>query len=213
MSMTVKICGLKTPDSLDTVVKNGAQMAGFNFFPRSPRFVDYELARVLTTQVAGNITRVGLVVDFSDEELDVLVKEVPLDMLQLHGKETPERVAAIRKAFSLPVMKVLSVSEAGDLEAVSAYRPVTDWFMFDAKPPQGSERPGGNAVIFDWTILQGFNPGAPWLLAGGLTPENVADSIRISGTPGVDVASGVESSPGEKDQGRIRAFIHAARTG
>jgi len=211
VAITVKTCGLSTVESVKTAVQNGADMIGLNFFPRSPRYVNHETARALATQVSGDVTRVGLVVDPSNEEISDLLAAVPLDMLQLHGKESPERTSVIRKTFNLPVMKVLPVATASDLVVADNYKDVADLFLFDAKPPKGADRPGGNAVSFDWTLMKAYDLDLPWLLAGGLTPVNVADAIKISGARGVDAASGIESRPGVKDEGLIRSFIHAAR--
>jgi phosphoribosylanthranilate isomerase len=212
MSIETKICGLSTSASVDAAVRAGADMLGFNFFPRSPRFVKNDVAHELANQVSGNVIRTGLVVDFTNAEIAEILARVPLDLIQLHGSETPERAAEIRSIFKLPVMKVLAVSEAADLARTADYSDVVDRFLFDAKPPKGADRPGGNAVTFDWTLLQGLQIDKPWLLAGGLTPENVAEAVKISGTRGVDVSSGIESAPGVKDDGLIRSFIHAVRS-
>lgn len=212
MSIDIKICGLSTPTSVDTVVRSGANMVGFNFFSRSPRFVEMDVARELVNQVPSGVDKVGLVVDFTNTDIANILAQVPLTMLQLHGKETPERVAEIRKTFNIPVMKVLPVAEASDLSVIADYADIVDCFLFDTKPPKDADRPGGNAISFDWTLMQGVKVGKPWLLAGGLGPDNVAEAIKISGTRGVDVASGVESDPGVKNDGLIRSFIHAVRS-
>lgn len=211
MTIIIKTCGLSTPESVNTAIRNGVDMIGFNFFDRSPRYVPYDTARALASQVTGETTRVGLIVDFSDQEIAALMSEVPLDMLQLHGRETPDRVSRIRKMCGRPVMKALPVATSSDLACASAYRDVVDYFLFDAKPPKGSDRPGGNAVSFDWTLMRAYEPGVPWLLAGGLNLDNVVTAIKASGAPGVDLASGIESRPGVKDDGLIRSFIQAVR--
>ena len=212
MSTQIKICGLSTPTSLDVAVRSGADMVGFNFFARSPRFVKNDVARELANQVSGEVVRTGLVVDASNADITHILAQVPLDMLQLHGTETPQRVAEIRATFNLPIMKVLSITDASDLMATTDYLDVVDHFLFDAKPPKGADRPGGNAVSFDWTLMQGITMPKPWLLAGGLTPDNVVHAMKTSGARGVDVSSGIESQPGAKDDGLIRSFIHAARS-
>ncbi len=212
MDAEIKICGLSTPASVDAAVRHGANFLGFNFFPRSPRFVQNHVARELAKQVPGSVIRTGLFVDDSNDYIGGVLADVPLDLIQLHGKETPQRAAEIRKTFNLPVMKVLPVAEASDLVPAASYEDVVDRFMFDTKPPKGADRPGGNAISFDWTLLQGLDLHKPWMLAGGLTPDNVGEALKISGTRAVDVSSGVESAPGVKDDSLIRSFIHAVRT-
>ena len=212
MSTEIKICGLSTPATVDVAVRAGADMVGFMFFPRSPRFVTNAVARELATQVSGDAIRTGVIVDASNTDIADILAEVPLDLLQLHGKETPTRVAEIRKTFELPVMKVLAIAELSDLSAIDDYVDVADRFLFESKPPKGADRPGGNAVTFDWALMQGVDLNQPWLLAGGLNLDNVAEALKISGARGVDLSSGVESAPGVKDEGLIRSFIHAVRT-
>ena len=206
----VKICGLTTPESVAASVAAGAAYLGFNFFARSPRSVTPALARDLAIEVPPGVAKVALVVDADDAMLDAIAETVPLDMLQLHGSETPERVAELRSRFGLPVMKVIGVREAADLDRVEDYAAVADQILIDAKAPEGAVLPGGNGVPFDWRLVAGRRWPVPWMLAGGLTPDNVAEAIRLTGVRQVDTASGVESAPGVKDADRIRAFCEAA---
>lgn len=212
MPVEVKICGITDEEAMDAAIEGGADYVGLVFFAKSPRNVTPDRAAELVEFTPGDVTKVGLFVDPDDATLDAVLTRVRLDLLQLHGNETPERVEAIRLEYGLPVMKVLSVSVADDLAAAEPYLAVADRLLFDAKPPKGAVLPGGNAVSFDWTILTGRKWGLPWMLAGGLTPANVAEAIRISGAPCVDVSSGVESAPGVKDVEKINAFIRAARS-
>lgn len=210
MSIEVKICGLTDEESMDVAIEAGADYLGLVFFAKSPRFITPDHAAELTQFIEG-IGLVGLFVDPEDGFLDEVLSHVRLDLLQFHGSESPERLDAIRREFAVPVMKALSVESAADLATAEIFAPVVDRLLFDAKPPQGSDLPGGNAVSFDWTILSGFKTSVPWMLAGGLTPANVAEAIRISGAKAVDVSSGVESAPGVKDAQKIAAFIKAAK--
>jgi phosphoribosylanthranilate isomerase len=211
MSVDVKICGINDEDSMDAAIEAGADYVGLVFFPPSPRAVTPERAAELVEFAPGDVSKVGLFVDPDDATLDRVLTRVRLDLLQLHGHESPERIEAIRLEYGLPVMKVIPVAAAEDLAAAEPYLAVTDRLLFDAKPPKGAVLPGGNAVSFDWSILTGRKWGVPWMLAGGLTFANVAEAIRISGAPAVDVSSGVESAPGVKDADKIRAFIQAVR--
>ncbi|MCB2129947.1 MAG: phosphoribosylanthranilate isomerase [Rhodobacteraceae bacterium] len=211
MQTRVKICGLRTPEDVNAAVSAGADYLGFNFFPKSPRYVDPAAAGRLAGHVPAGIAKVALVVDASDEELDALTGAAPFDMVQLHGKETPERVSEIKRRYGLPVMKVLGVAGPGDLAALDLFQSVADQILVDAKAPKGSVLPGGNGIAFDWRLLLGRVWRKPWMLAGGLTPANVAEAIRATNARQVDVASGVESSPGQKDAELVRAFIAAAR--
>jgi len=206
----VKICGLKTPGDVAAVARAGAVYAGFNFFPKSPRYVTPETARALALAAPDGLCKVALVVDAGDATLDAIVAEVPLDMLQLHGHETPARVTEVKKRYGLPVMKVIGVAEEADLAQLLDYQLVSDQILVDAKAPKGAVLPGGNGLTFDWRLLVGRKWLKPWMLAGGLTPENVAQAIRLTGARQVDVASGVESAPGVKDAGKIAAFVAAA---
>ena len=206
----VKICGLTTPESVAASVEAGAAYLGFNFFAKSPRSVTPAQARDLAVEVPPGVAKVALVVDGDDAMLDAIVEAVPLDMLQLHGSETPARVAELRARHGLPVMKVIGVREAADLDRLEDYFPVADQILIDAKAPKGAELPGGNGVPFDWRLVAGRRWPVPWMLAGGLTPENVGEAIRLTGVRQVDTASGVESAPGVKDAQRIMAFCQAA---
>lgn len=213
MTTRVKICGLRRRAQLDAAVEAGADMVGFVFFDRSPRVVTLEDAAALSARVPHGVERVALVVDADDAFLDAVIGPGVVDVLQLHGGETPERCAHIRARYGLPVMKVLGVATADDVMRIDDYAASVDRFLFDTKPPKGATRPGGNAVAFDWTVLSGADVPKPWLLAGGLTPDTVADAIRLSGAPGVDVSSGVENAPGEKDETLVRAFVANAKAG
>ena len=211
MPVTIKICGLTTPEALDAALEAGADMVGFVFFAPSPRHVGLEAARALGGRVRGGATKVALSVDAGDDELAASIEALAPDMLQLHGKETPDRVAAVRGRFGLPVMKALPIAERDDLAAVRRYDKVVDRLIFDARAPPAATRPGGLGTRFDWQILERFESGVPFMLSGGLDADNVAEALRITGAPGVDVSSGVERAPGEKDLAKIRAFIGAAR--
>jgi len=207
-AVAAKICGVNTRAALDAAVAGGARWVGFVFFPRSPRHVTFAQAAELSALLPPAVTAVGLVVDPDDAMLAELTAAVPLGLLQLHGGETPERVAAIRALAGLPVMKAVKVATAADLDPVPAYAAVADRILFDAKAPPGL-LPGGNALSFDWTILAGRTWPGPWMLSGGLTPENVSEAVRTTGATAVDVSSGVESAPGTKDPARVAAFLRA----
>jgi phosphoribosylanthranilate isomerase len=211
MPLLVKICGLKTPDALDAALDAGADMVGFVFFPPSPRDLGIEAARALGEQVKGRAKKVALSVDATDAELERVVEALKPDMLQLHGGETPERVATIRSRFHLPVMKALPIESRADLSPIRLYEKVTDWLLFDGRAPRDATRPGGLGKTFDWTVLQDLDLEVPFMLSGGLDASNVAEALRITNAPAVDVSSGVERAPGEKDPDKIRAFIRAAR--
>ena len=211
MPLSVKICGLKTPEALDVALESGADLVGFVFFTPSPRHLGLEAARALGTRVQGRAGKVALTVDAADETLLDIVATLKPDLLQLHGTETPERVVAVRTRFGLPVMKALPVAERKDLVRIDLYKKVADRLIFDARAPQDATRPGGLGQPFDWTLLKGVDPGIPLMLSGGLDAGNVAEALRITRAPGVDVSSGVERVPGEKDPDKIRAFIRAAR--
>ena len=211
MSMIVKICGLKTPETLESAVTAGADWVGFVFFPKSPRHVTLDLAKDLGRIAGIRVKKVALVVDADDAALEAVEKALNPDMLQLHGHETPERVAAIRKRFGHPIIKALGIADASDLEGARAYAPAADWLLLDAKPPKNADLPGGNGVSFDWRLLAGLDLEKPFMVSGGLDPSNVGQAIAISHPAGVDVSSGVETAPGIKDPGKIRSFIEAAR--
>jgi phosphoribosylanthranilate isomerase len=212
MSLLVKICGLSTPDTLDAALDAGADMVGFVFFPRSPRNVLADTARTLGARVKDRVRKVALSVDADDVMLAQIVDALKPDLLQLHGRETPQRVAAVRELFGIPVMKVLPIETKADLAAVEAYTDVADRILFDALAPKDATRPGGLGKPFDWHLLEGLSLPVPFMLSGGLDPNNIADALRITRAPGVDVSSGVESAPGVKDPEKIRAFVHAARS-
>ncbi|HLQ90449.1 MAG TPA: phosphoribosylanthranilate isomerase [Xanthobacteraceae bacterium] len=211
MSVVIKICGLKTSDALDVSLEAGADMVGFVFFSPSPRHLDFETARILSGQVRGRARKVALSVDAPDEWLASSIEALQPDMLQLHGKETPERVATVRSRFGIPVIKAVAIEDRADLAAIQAYAVVADCVLFDARAPREATRPGGLGKSFDWRLLENLNIGVPFMLSGGLNPDNVNEAMRITRAPSIDVSSGVERAPGEKDPDKIRAFIRAAR--
>jgi phosphoribosylanthranilate isomerase len=211
MALTVKICGLNTPGALDVALAAGADMVGFVFFAPSPRHLGLEAARALGERVKDAAAKVALTVDADDEALADIVEALKPDMLQLHGKETLDRVVQVRTRFGLPVMKALPIAGRTDLSPIRLYAHVADRLLFDARAPRQATRPGGLGTPFDWTLLAGIDPGVPFMLSGGLNPDNVATAIAITRAAGVDVSSGVERAPGVKDPDKIRAFITAAR--
>lgn len=211
-NVSVKICGLSEPSQIAACATAGAAYVGFVFFPKSPRNLTFDRARALCVATPVGLAKVALTVNATDEFLDALTAQVPLDMLQLHGAETPARVAEIKTRYGLPVMKALGVAEQSDLDAIDIYSPVADQLLIDAKPPKDADLPGGNGLAFDWRLLRDRKYWTrPWMLAGGLTPDNVGDAIRLTGARQVDVSSGVESAPGVKDPGMIADFIGAAQ--
>lgn len=212
MTVQAKICGLNDPAGVDAAAQGGAAFMGFVFFPRSPRAVTPETAAPLIARAPKGIVRVGLVVDADDATLRRIVDVAKVDMLQLHGGETPERVAEIKRAFKLPAMKALPVSSAADIDGAAAYEEVADRLMFDARPPKDATRPGGNAVSFDWSLLKGRRFRRPWILAGGLNAANVAEAVALSGADTVDVSSGVEDAPGRKNPEKILEFLKVVST-
>ena len=211
MALIVKICGLSTPEALDVALDAGADMVGFVFFPASPRNVAPAPSRLLGARVRGRARKVALTVDADDELFDAIVENLQPDLLQLHGKETPSRIAVLRKRFGLPLMKAIAVETKSDLAAIKTYEPVADRLLFDARAPREATRPGGLGKSFDWRLLENLDLKLPFMLSGGLDAGNVAEALRITGAPGVDVSSGVESAPGVKDPDKIRAFIRAAQ--
>jgi phosphoribosylanthranilate isomerase len=211
MALLVKICGLKTPEALDAALDGGADLVGFVFFPPSPRHLGLLEAARLSARAVGRARTVALSVNAEDTTLDAIVETVRPDMLQLHGTEPPERVAALKERFALPVMKAIPVETAADLAAVPAYAAVADWLIFDARAPRAATRPGGLGKPFDWHLLQDVALARPYMLSGGLDADNVGEALRITTAPAVDVSSGVERAPGEKDPEKILAFIRAAR--
>lgn len=206
----VKICGLREAAHVDAAIQAGAQYLGFVFFPKSPRAVSPEQAAALMTDVPMGVAKVGLFVDPSDDLLRDTLAHAALDIIQLHGKESPDRVAQVKALTGLPVMKAVGIAGPDDLAQLIDYGLAADMLLVDAKAPKDSPLPGGNGLAFDWRLLVGRKWLRPWLLAGGLTPANVAEAIRLTGARGVDVSSGVETEPGQKDSGLIRAFIDAA---
>jgi len=212
MPVRAKICGVNSRAALDAAIAGGAGLVGFVFYPPSPRALTTEAAAQLAAAVPPVVAKVGLLVDEPDERIAEILARVSLDMLQLHGQETPARVDDIRRRFGLPVMKALKIAEAVDLAVADRYIGHADWLLFDAKPPpqMAGALPGGNAFSFDWQLLAGRSWPSPWMLSGGLTRENLAEAVRISGARVVDVSSGVESQPGQKDPERIAAFLAEA---
>src|SRR5258708_15003938 len=196
MSVLIKICGLKTPEALDVALAAGADMVGFVFFPASPRHVDLEIARALGERVRGRAQKVALSVDASDDELAASIEALKPDLLQLHGKEIPDRVVMVRKRFGLPVMKALPIAERADLSQIHLYDKVVDHLIFDARAAGEATRPGGLGHSFDWRLLDDLATDGPFMLSGGLHAGNVAEALRITAAPGVDVSSGVERAPG-----------------
>ncbi len=207
----VKICGLRDAASLQAAVDAGAAYVGLVFFPKSPRNVSIEEATMLAQAVPPGVAKVALVVDVDDTLLDQITAKVPLDILQLHGHETPERVAEIRARYGLPVMKAVGVADESDLAALDVYAQVADQLLVDAKPPKDAVLPGGNGLSFDWRLIAGRRWPVPWMLAGGLTPDTVGEAIALTGAAQVDVSSGVEAAPGVKDAALIAAFCAAAQ--
>lgn len=211
MALDIKICGLKTAETIDAALECGASHIGFNFFAKSPRYIAPELAGDLRLAARGRAEAVSVTVDADNAFLDEIVMAMSPDWLQLHGRETPERVAAVRERYSLPVIKALAISEATDLERIEAYRDVADKFLLDAKPPKGSELPGGNGLAFDWRLLAALDADIDYMLSGGLNAANIGEALRLTNPPGLDLSSGVESAPGVKDVGLISEFFRAVR--
>ena len=211
MALDIKICGLKTDQAMTAALAGGASHVGFIFFAKSPRYVAPAKAGRLREAARGKALAVAVTVDASDAFLDEIVTAMQPDMLQLHGSETPERVAEVRARYGLPVMKALPLSEAADLERVKPFIGIADLFLFDAKPPKGSELPGGNGVAYDWRILTGLDAGVDYMLSGGLNAANIGDALRLANPPGIDISSGVESAPGVKDPALIEQFFRAVR--
>lgn len=208
--IAVKICGLRTESGVHAAAQAGARYVGFVFFPKSPRHLEITDAAVLASCVPVGVCKVALTVNADDAMLDALTAAVPLDMLQLHGSESPARVAEVKARYGLPVMKALGVADRDDLALIDSYAGVADQLLIDAKPPKGADLPGGNGLAFDWQLLAGRVWRCPWMLAGGLTPDNVAQAIQRTGARQVDVSSGVESSAGVKDAAMIHALVQAA---
>ncbi|TPK68056.1 phosphoribosylanthranilate isomerase [Mesorhizobium sp. B2-4-19] len=211
MALDIKICGLKTDQAMAAALAGGASHVGFIFFAKSPRYVEPAEAGRLREAARGKALAVAVTVDGSDAFLDAIVTAMQPDMLQLHGSETPERLAELKARYGLPLMKALPLSEAADLDRIKPFIGVADRFLFDAKPPKGSELPGGNGVAFDWHILAGLDAGVDYMLSGGLNAANIGDALRLANPPGIDISSGVESAPGVKDPALIEQFFRAVR--
>ena len=209
--VSVKICGLATVDDVRACADAGANYMGLVFFEKSPRNITIPAARELALAAPLGLAKVALVVNPSDAELDAITATVPLDMLQLHGCETPERVAEVKARYGLPVMKAVGIADGDDLPKLESYFGVADQILVDAKPPKGGELPGGNGLSFDWRLIAGRRWPCPWMLAGGLTPENVAEAVKITGAKQVDVSSGVEDAPGQKNSELIQKFVQSSR--
>lgn len=211
MAVAAKICGINDPEAMQAAIDAGARHVGLVFYPPSPRYVTPRNAAALAELVPESVTRVGLFVDPTDAEIDAVLAEVPLELLQLHGAEEPARVAAMKARTGLKVMKAIPVADQADIERADAYIDAVDWLMFDAKPPKDmvNALPGGNALSFEWRLLGGLSWRLPWMLAGGLHAENVAEAVRLSGASVVDTSSGVEDEPGRKSRVKIQAFLGA----
>ncbi|SES00319.1 phosphoribosylanthranilate isomerase [Tranquillimonas rosea] len=207
----IKICGITETPDIPAAILAGASYLGFVFFEKSPRNLALNDAAFMATSVPVGIAKVGLTVDADDARLDEILAEVPLDMLQLHGSETPERVAAVRERFGLPVMKAVGIAHEDDLSRLDEHARAADQLLIDAKAPKDAPLPGGNGLSFDWRLIAGRRWSVPWMLAGGLNADNVAEAVRLTGATQVDVSSGVESAPGVKDADRMTAFCRAAR--
>ena len=212
MIKEIKICGLSTPADIDAVISGGATHMGMIFFEKSPRHVSLEKARELAEHTANRIAKVAVSVNADDDYLEQIVEATSPDMLQLHGSESPERVLQIKEHYRLPVMKAFAIRDKDDLEKTISYMPVVDRFLFDAKPPEGSELPGGNGVAFDWHILDDWTSPVPYMLSGRLDIDNVSEAVSLSGARAIDISSGVEKAPGEKDTALITAFLERCKT-
>ena len=212
MTLDIKICGLKSEEAVDRAVALGASHAGFIFFPKSPRNIDPADAGRLADRARERAKIVAVTVNAENDDLDEIVSLLAPDILQLHGGESPERVLTVKAIYGLPVMKAFSVREAGDLKKIEPYIGIADRFLFDAKPPAGSELPGGNGVAFDWTLMHLLDGGVDYMLSGGLNSGNVGEALRLTGARGLDVSSGVERAPGVKDLGLMDQFFAAVRT-
>ena len=208
--VSVKICGLATVDDVRACADAGANYMGLVFFEKSPRNITIPAARELALAAPLGLAKVALVVNPSDAELDAITASVPLDMLQLHGRETPARVAEVKARYGLPVMKAVGIADGDDLPKLESYFGVADQILVDAKPPKGGELPGGNGLSFDWRLIAGRRWPCPWMLAGGLTPENVAEAVKMTGAKQVDVSSGVEDAPGQKNAELIKKFVQSS---
>jgi phosphoribosylanthranilate isomerase len=212
MSIAAKICGLSTEAAVTAAVAGGAVYLGFVFYPPSPRAVTAGKAARLCAAVPAGIARVGMFVDADDDTIGAVLAEAPIDILQFHGHESPDRVADAKLRFARPVMKAVAIAAPEDVLAAARYEEVADLLLFDAKPPRRPDAlPGGNGLVFDWGLIAGRSWRCEWMLSGGLTAELLPDAVRISGATAVDVSSGVERHPGEKDLDKIRAFLAATQ--
>lgn len=211
MTLRVKICGLSTAETVRAAVEAGAAYLGFVFFDRSPRNLSFDAARALAVDVPDGVAKVALTVNATDDMLVQLTQTVPLDMVQLHGGEAPVRVAEVKALTGLPVMKAVGVAGPADLAQIDAHEAVADQILVDTKPPKGADRPGGNATPFDWSLIAGRRWTKPWMLAGGLTADNLADALAVTGARQIDLSSAVETAPGVKDPGLIRDFMATSR--
>ncbi len=211
MKPAIKICGLSRSETVRTALENRADMIGFIFFANSPRNVEVEQAAALRQLASGKSEAVAVTVDADDVFLDAIVNGIKPDWLQLHGHETPERVAEVKARYGLPVMKAISIRDAADLDAIASFVGIADRFLLDAKAPEGSQLPGGNGVSFDWRLLAALDPGFNYMLSGGLNAGNVREALAITNAPGLDVSSGVESAPGVKDIRLINEFFAAVK--
>ncbi|MCO6390911.1 phosphoribosylanthranilate isomerase [Aliihoeflea aestuarii] len=211
MTFDIKICGLKTEAAVNAALGNGASHIGFIFFEKSPRHIEPDEAHRLREGARGKAKAVAVTVDADDAVLDAIVSAMSPDMIQLHGKETPQRASEVKQRYGLPVMKAFAVSTPDDLALIAPYRGIADRFLFDAKPPKGSDLPGGNGVSFDWRLLAALDRDVDYMLSGGLNVGNIGDALRQTNPPGIDISSGVESAPGIKDPALIEEFFAAIR--
>lgn len=212
MTPEIKICGLKSADAIERAVRRGASHLGFIFFEKSPRNIEPDIAGKLADAVRGSVKIVAVTVDADNDELDEIIHLMKPDMLQLHGHESPERVLNVKAVYGLPIIKAFSIRDADDLAKIDPYIGIADKFLFDAKPPAGSDLPGGNGVSFDWTLLHSLDEGVDYMLSGGLNKDNIAHALAETGAKGIDASSGVESAPGVKDLAMIDAFFDAIRS-
>ena len=208
--IAIKFCGLRKLDDIETAARTGARYVGLMFFPPSPRHLELEQAQALVQATPSDLSKVGVSVNPTNTFLETLLSYVSLDMLQLHGQESPERIAEIKKKFGLPVIKAIGLSDSSDLPQIAQYTQAADQILVDAKPPKGGALPGGNALSFDWRLIKNQQWTKPWLLAGGLTPENVGQAIALTNAKQIDVSSGIESYPGMKDPQLMEKFAKAA---
>lgn len=211
MSLDVKICGINSPDALDAAVQGGAKMLGFVFFPKSPRAVTPAEAGALMARVPPGVTKVALLVDPDDFDLGAIRRQLPIDLVQLHGSESLERVAGVKAISGLPVMKAVGIAGPDDIARAHNYEAVCERLLLDAKAPKGAALPGGNALSFDWSLIAGERWSKPWMLAGGLNTANLAEAVKTSKARAVDVSSGVEDAPGRKSPAKIKEFLALAK--